>query len=562
MLKSLRGVFVLMVIIASLINPLIARGNDLGGVLAIYLPGMTMNDASYIAYLLNTSDYGISELRPTPPYDYSLFMYGFLTGATDSYDKTPLNESHVLYRGVLYSWVEIVDQNWLNATWGNVSLINIPMINPLNHSSAVNPLYSAYTRTLKPFASTIRINESIEWIELNTSLTVSVEDGKVKILLDSYNVTFTINQSAKTSSEVKLSINQTGRVEPGDYYVKFYLLSLNETHITVFFPGTTSSTGWLSTSLGEVTGTLPLWFLYEEWFSNELDGEALKWWFNESLTGFEKIVNTTLSRSSLGVNLIYHPYLLLIEKLGVQLNSTELRTSVCESVARIISGFLTRKPTSLILLVNPFQTVGEPSISPPGVKLTRGVYNVTGNITELYEYLTSQDGINYTLLNKGVEQYFLVNTPELEGVGNGLVFYIPSGFLSSHNTESFQASNLAYYLLLLSNYYNPSIGVLIDLLNSKNGIISGLNATIDELQLRINELNTTVSNLREELSTCQSSNANLSTRILMVEEELKKAEELRNQAYVFITMGLAGVVIIALGLSFIVGRALFLKQKP
>jgi hypothetical protein len=48
----------------------------------------------------------------------------------------------------------------------------------------------------------------------------------------------------------------------------------------------------------------------------------------------------------------------------------------------------------------------------------------------------------------------------------------------------------------------------------------------------------------------------------MVEEELKKAEELRTQAYVFITTGLIGLVIIALGLSFIVGRNFFSKQRP
>ncbi|MGB9828222.1 MAG: hypothetical protein ACPLSM_06865, partial [Thermosphaera sp.] len=310
-----------------------------------------------------------------------------------------------------------------------------------------------------------------------------------------------------------------------------------------------------------VTGTLPLWFLYQEWFSDRLDGEALKWWFNESLTAFEKVLNTTLFRSNLHVHLIYHPYFMLAEKMSGQLNSTELRTIVCKSVARIISGFSAQKPSALIILLNPFQIIGEPSISPPGVRLMPGVYNVTGNLTNLYEYLSSVGRINYTLIDNGAEQYFVVNTPELEGVGNGLVFYTPSAFLAGQNTGSIQASSLAYYLFMMSTNYNPSIGVMIDLLNLKNSVISRLNATIDELKLRVTELNTTLTNLREELSTCQSVNANLSTRILLVEEELKRAEELRNQAYIFITTGLVGLIIIAVGLSLIVGRALFSRQK-
>ncbi|QOR93874.1 hypothetical protein IMZ38_04275 [Thermosphaera chiliense] len=562
MLKGLGRTLILAVFITLLTTPLFTHGNDLDELLVMYLPGMSMDDASYVATLLNTTDYGVAELNPTPPYDYILFMYGILTGEIYTYDKIPFNESHVLFQGVPHPWVEMVDQDWLNATWGNVSLINIPMINPSNHSNALNPLYNAMVRTLKPFIAIVGVNESIEWVELNTSLRVIVENEKVKILLDSYNITLSITQSAKASNEVRVSVNQTIGVEPGDYYVKFYLLSKNDTHITIFFPGTISSAGWLSTPLGEVTGTLPLWFLYQEWFSDRLDGEALKWWFNESLTAFEKVLNTTLSRSNLHVHLIYHPYFTLAEKMSGQLNSTELRTMVCNSVARMISGFSARKPSALIILLNPFQIIGEPSISPPGVRLMPGVYNVTGNLTNLYEYLSSVGGINYTLINNGAEQYFVVNTPELEGVGNGLVFYTPRALLAGQNTGSIKASNLAHYLFMMSTNYNPSIGILIDLLNLKNSVISGLNATIDELKLRVTELNSTLTNLREELSTCQSVNANLSTRILVVEEELKRAEELRNQAYIFITTGLVGLIIIAAGLSLIVGRAIFSRQKP
>jgi hypothetical protein len=562
MLKGLVGTLVLVIIIVSLSNPLLVHGNSVGELLAIYLPGLAKDEALYIASLLNTADYRVSQVIPLPPYDYNLFMYGFLTGELYVYDKIPLNESHVLLQGAPYLWIEVLDQDLLNAVWGNVSLINIPMINPANHSSSLNPFYNTFAKKLEPFMATIRINESIEWIELNTSVTVVVENEKVKILLNYYNISLSIDQSLKSSNEVKISVNETKGVEPGDYYIKFYMVSKNETHITIFFPGTISSKGWLSAPLGEVTGTLPLWFLYQEWFGDELDSEALAWWFNESLKAFEKVLNTTISRSSLHVHIIYNPYLLLTEKMSFRLNSTELRLRVCESVARVISAFLERKPNSLIMLINPFQITGHPLISPPGVRLMPGVYNVTGNLTNLYEYLSSIGGLNYTLLNKGIEQYFIVNTPESEGVGNGLVFYTPATFLTERNIESIHASNLVHYLFSLSTYYNPSIGALIDLLNLKNSIISGLNATINELQLRINELNVTVSNLREELSTCQSINANLSTRILMVEEELKKAEELRTQAYVFITTGLIGLVIIALGLSFIVGRNFFSKQRP
>jgi len=560
MLKGLVGTLVLLVITALLSNPLLVHGNGVGDLLAIYLPGLAKDEALHIASLLNTTDYGVSQVTPVPPYDYNLFMYGFLTGELYVYDKIPLNESHVLLQGAPYSWPEVLDQDLLNAVWGNVSLINIPMINPANHSNSLNPFYNTFAKKLNPFIATIRINESIEWVELNTPMTVVVENEKVKILLNYYNISLSIDQSLKSSNEVKISVNETKGVEPGDYYIKFYMVSKNETHVTIFFPGTISSKGWLSAPLGEVTGTLPLWFLYQEWFGDELDSEALAWWFNESLKAFEKVLNTTLSRSSVHVHIIYNPYLLLTEKMSFRLNSTELRLRVCESVVRVVSAFLERKPNSLIILINPFQIMGHPSISPPGVRLMPGVYNVTGNLTNLYEYLSSLGGLNYTLLNKGIEQYFILNTPELEGVGNGLIFYTPATFLAERDIESIQASSLVHYLFSLSTYYNPSVGGLIDLLNLKNSIISGLNVTIGELQLRINELNITVSNLREELSTCQSINANLSTRILMVEEELKKAEELRTQAYVFITTGLIGLVIIALGLSFIVGRSFFSKQ--
>lgn len=542
--------------------PIITDSTPSSEILVIISPGISWEEASYLANKLNISDYGLSKLHPLPPYDYDLFLYQLFTRNKQYYDVIPINEVFASMKGEVISWYNSVNQSQLLDLWGNVSLLNVLIVDPVKHPYAFNPAYDSLNRTIPPCIFTVEINGTLEWEILNTTLTFTLQDDLLRIFLNSYNVTLNINVTTKVSSEARVAVNDNSVLKNGTYYIKFYLVDINQTSATVFFPGTISSLGWQSPGLGEFTGTLPFWFLYREEIMSQLTpDDAVKWWINESVLAFEKTVTTALSRSSAKVHILYYPYYRFINNIDSRVNKSEAAKLISDSLSRIISQYLSGKPGSTVVLVNPFQVIGEPMDNFPGNRITRGFLNVTGRINDLYTFLSQEPYLNFTLINLNHETYLEIATPWVEGVGDGLIFFTPRSTVNLANGAGLDTSDIIEYIFMLSQGFNPSIGTLTNLISIKEKTIDEMNATITELQLRINELNATLTNLQSRLGECQSINAGLSTRILSIEDELKKAEELRNEAYTFITVGYIGLVIVSVGLALLSSRIISSRQK-
>ncbi|MEM4717789.1 MAG: hypothetical protein QXE81_03400 [Desulfurococcaceae archaeon] len=465
----------LLLIIASCNSLIISGQRGYEYIFVFYIPHGS------VGILLNTTQGRINastlylerDLLATPDY----YLYRLLTGRR----ATDLNIS-ILDTNV--------NQNWIEQAWRNASLVDIPIVDPTVFSFAINPLYNVSYIYLKPEIITLPINNTGYSSSLNTSIKTSLIDYSLELKLEMYNLTLTIEniRSVKTVEPKKISIQEPDELI-GDYYVTFYVLDYNETHVKLLYPGSLKTTGYFSEGIRQIDAVTTHWYLlikYEDLVS-DLEQDAVEWWVNRTIDTSFQFIRQVIYYSNNVVNIIYTPQISIAKKL---LNG--------ESIERVQSYLYDR----IIFALQAFASVEKPY------------------------YLAL-----FTLI----------------GDENTVVFASRSMDLQGAIEINITISEFVASLLALSDLTPVAFRADPDL----RAQVEELKSQVNQLSTNISQLNNRLSETMNKLVNCETARELAETRLLYIDSLRREAEDLLNTARQYLLTAVAIPVAISVLMGFL-----------
>lgn len=388
--------------------------------------------------------------------------------------------------------IEVSDER-LVGLWANVTLVNVPLVNPAVHNYTLNPLYNSTNNYIPPAILKLRTGEEIEWAEAGVKLTANYTNGTVIIELKEVNETFTIPAGKKESALRLVSLNSTGYIRGGDYYLIFYLLGGNESEVTLFFPGALSTTGWSSQAFGAVGGYSSHWYFIVKHrdLLRALPADAIGWWFNQTMLSIADMIKKAAVAGT-SVSLVYIPQFALLDELIGDAGSRDIaKDYACSGLDVVVRTIIERYFMPRIVVFAP-----------------------KGGAGYLYDISRSPKQLPYSL------------TPE-----EAMALII-----NSVADTPFSSSKMLSSIVYLE------------------GKASELNLTVSDLNRKLTDLNNTLADTRSELAKCNADLKVAQDKLGAIENDVKRAEELHKQAYLYISVGVAAPLVIAILLGLLAVR--------
>lgn len=470
------GLLLVIVLSIANCNSLVATGQQGYEYLFIfYIPNGS------VELLLNTTQNKINtsilQLEPDLPASPDFYLYWLLTGKKPQYQNVSLININV-------------DQNLIERAWKNASLIDIPIVDPTRFAFAINPLSNISNVHIQPEIITLPINNTGYSSSLNTSITTRLVEYKLELYLVKYNLTFTVeNIRAIKMIEPKSVFIEEPEELSGKYYITFYILKYNETHIELLYPGSIKTTGYHSEGVREIDTVTTHWYLlikYSELLSN-LPQDAIEWWINRTADTLFQFTRHVIYYSNNIVNIIYAPQISIAKNLLNNEYVERAQIYLYDRIVFALQAFASvEKPDFLVL----FMLIGDEN----NVVYASKTMNLLGDIE-----------IDITI-------------------------------------SQFTASLLALSdLTPLAFRIDPEMRTRIDQLEKQVG----------ELATNISQLNNKLSETIDKLVNCESAKELAETRLANIDTLRKEAEELLNTVRQYLLATIAIPVAISALIGFL-----------
>lgn len=377
-----------------------------------------------------------------------------------------------------------VNEGGLLAIWGNVTLVNVPLVDPSVHNYTLNPLYNATNNYIPPAILTLRVGEEFEWAEAGIKLMANYTNGTTTITLKELNETLIIPADKRESSLSSVSLNSTNYIRGGDYYIIFYLISANENEVKVFFPGALSTEGWSSQIFGVVGGYSSQWYLILKYrdLLGSLPAEAVGWWFNQTMLSISEMIKKAATVGN-SMSLIYVPQFALLSELIDNASVRDVaKNYACSGLGIIVKTVIERYYMPRIVVFSP-----------------------KGNAGYLYDISRDPRQLPYSI------------TPE-----EAMALIINSAASTPFNSWR-MLSSITYL----------------------EGKASELNLTVADLNKKLADINNTLTDTKSELAKCNVELNAAQDKLSTIEKDIKKAGDTYKQAYLYLSVGIAAPLVIA-----------------
>ncbi|WP_434731191.1 hypothetical protein WLZ34_06310 [Thermogladius sp. KZ2Tp1] len=527
--------------------------------IVVYAPGADLGLLNATGALSANSTV-VELVRPQPPYDY-LYHLLKLVDPSLGLETVVVNETTALVDNKPVDLASAVNQSYVNEVWGGnfTVFIGVPGVDPNSTAMSINPYFNITGNYIPPQLFTVDVNGSVYWSALNTSIVLTNTSSGLTLNLTNYDVVQQFDNKTLETPSFAVSVPSGLNVSQGMYYLKFKIVSISGSKATLFFPGALKSSGWLNSFYGSFTEPVVLLELYPRDLLRSLPLDALVWAYNQSCRFYSALVVKATWYTSGGVYLMYYPLFQRLSALKGLVDentyNTLLNTTVT-NVLSIVNDFRTfLGVNSTVVVYSPFTVVaGGASIGLPVVQ--PGVYDATSS-PETISSLVAQ-GYSLDVVRSGTRVLVEVRDYSKLGYSEGLALVLrPAGFNQTLALGGVVDQKVFETLLLsYSRLYYPSASALVSTGFQMQGYIDNLTKTVDSLRTQVASLNETVNVLLVNAGSCNASVANLTVKLNEYESRVGQAENMLNQARLYVTMGLAAVVVLNVGLYVVLRRGL------
>jgi FtsZ-binding cell division protein ZapB len=449
-----------------------------------------------------------------------------------------------LPNGTLIEPYDCISRDELSYVWGQLDTMFILFspISPAEHPRAINPAYNISGSIIPPTMITTRLNETVNWSLLNTTIRITPIEGGYRLLIKNYVDMKVYNTSMSIDN---ILINITGRnqpLNPGTYYLSIRLIRGANDTIIFFTPGTIKSSGWMSTFFGDFKE--PFVAHIPGKYLKALDLNDIKWLFDQIQTTYSDIVDRAFKYRNAIVNMIYfplyeealktiHDYNITGKKSALILNETMKALSAIIETARTRLG-----DTSMpIVIYSPYTVVGE--TTPEKNMIAPGLYNITDNITS---FITTHKSSRIFRFGNSIMAVDYNST--VTGYGHGYLLLYKPGLNATSPNITVTPQTIAPYIASFAKGYGIGFKDLLEEISEKNTEISQLKSKISKLNSNITLLTQEVKKLKEEKGLLQSTINNQTIKIDELQKKVNDAETLKEQAYEYLVAGVTSIIVV------------------
>lgn len=402
---------------------------------------------------------------------------------------------------------DILDYERLNRMWNpnDTVFINFMPLNPEKYNASINPIFNITNDYIKPDVIVVKINETSLWGLINVNITVIRVNETFRITLggkgvyrEYKDILFTKN----VTSPFMINLTENSGLKPGFYYVKFRIISYNETHVKLLFPGSRIREGWASKIFGlYLNPVYPYSLSGIKNVLNELEADDVEWVLNETIEYYNSLLD--LATRHRNATVFFYSIPLFEEVRNIDsIKGLDLERKAMKLIENI--ALLTQTREFNLVFYIPYVKASTGSIY--GQLIIYPSYKPLKNL-----YVTVENVVGY--LMSFSEQY-----------GLGL-------------------KNLLVELSKLRNKYDEA------------------NAEINRLKGEISNLNKTVRDLKSNLDVETARNLELRNKLDDLNRTIESYREREKEIKLFLVAGVLSIIVLNIVLYSIGTRMLFKKEK-
>jgi FtsZ-binding cell division protein ZapB len=537
--------------------------------LFIYAPGFNINTAlnmtDKLEFLKNSTFQ--AKILPEPPYTL-VYHEALIVNNTWNLGRAIVfdNYTALLSNNTVTPLYRIIPTTILGNIWGflDTLFVDVGSINPKIHSRAVNPYYNSTNKIIEPTIFVIPINGTTYWKQLNTTIHLTVSKDYYTITIKNY--VGGIKFSRKEGATPPLKINITNRnlgIAPGIYYLVFRVVSINNTHIILFTPGTRMVNDWYSEYYSTdfqkfdkpIVPRIPLSNILEK-----LGSDDLEWLINETIDFYDSVLSNAYKYRSATINFIEYPliYDLYNAYLNGYISDEELNRGlklayyglykIIETTRSMINENIT------IMIYSPFTFLNRSyeKLNIEGTEVVEpGLLRVTSDLRHVVSELVSKN-VAFKLFSMNNRYYVLINDPKYFGKDMGQLIIWGVGLRKILGTFTLSPENIASFIISMSRGYSVGLTNAINQITLLNIKISDLKSTINDLNNKIKSLNNTLFHINMSLGKCNAEKINITNKIMSLREEIEKYRSREEEALTYAITGSISVFII-LAIIYLIG---------
>jgi hypothetical protein len=537
--------------------------------LFIYAPGFNINTAlnttDKLAFLKNATFQ--AKILPEPPYILA-YHEALIVNNTWNLGKAIVfdNYTALLSNNTVIPLYKIIPTIILGNIWGflDTLFVNTGSISPKIHSRTINPYYNSTNKIIKPSIFVIPINGTIYWKQLNTTIHLTVSKDYYTITIKNYvkGIKFSREEGATPALKINITSKNLG-IAPGVYYLIFRVVSINNTHVVLFTPGTRVVNDWYSEYYSAdfqkfdkpIIPRLPLSNILER-----LGSDDLEWLINETIDFYDSVLSDAYKYRSAIINFIEYPliYDLYNAYLNGYISNEELNRGlklayyglykIIETARSMINENIT------IMIYSPFtflNTTHEKFIIMGTEVIEPGLLHITGDLRHVVSDLMSKN-ITFRLFSMNNKYYVLIDDPKYFNKGMGQLIVWGVGIRKILGTFMLSPENIASFIISMSRGYSIGLANAINKITLLNIKISDLESTINDLNNRIKSLNNTLFHINISLGKCNAEKINITNKIISLREEVEKYKSREEEALTYAITGSISVFII-LTIIYLIG---------
>lgn len=532
-------------------------------VFIVYAPGFDYVKAvNYIQNNTVIANSTIVKLYPQPLYTQLFYQLMILSGGSYSLGNgIPLDHRILSWDGSLVDPVEIVDQELINKTWGSKETVFVYVdgVSPINHTRTINPYYRYEEKAIPPSVFKIRLGERIYWDLLGTYLRVYREGNNYVLDIEGY---VKENFSATTLTTRLIELNVSGDVAKvnGIFRIVFKLFELGDDKVLLVTPGSYAFGEGLSKYYEDYDKALVLSFIIEPSDASIVSEktEAIQWLLNYTLNSYEDVIKYVFKRAIRAITFINYPFFSEIQVLRKYVSREDfedLERLVYENFARILD--LIHKKYSrgvAIEIVSPYTYIQ------PDRELEINAQIIAPGIVEYREDVVeelSKNNITYQIINVNNKNYILyiplkTSINDFPAIYYGYKLVYPRTY---DRTVLLPSLAIVGELAVLSRAtpYNV-LDYIIEVRKLEDEVVE-LNATARDLNASIRNLLDEIDRLKLYIGNINSTKVELEEEIRNLTSQLKRLEEEKEQIMIYLTTGIASIIVLAVILVVIIRKS-------
>lgn len=451
-----------------------------------------INNATAFASIINSSS--ILTVEAKQPFNRLFYELLVVNGTVKT--TVPQNEL----------W-NALDYERLNKLWNvnDTVFVNFAVLDPNKYNATINPAFNITNDYIEADVIVVNVNENTTWRSINVSITVARVNETFKITLAGsgvYRDYKDIRFSNNVTDQFMINLTEHSGLKPGFYYVKFRIISYNDTHVKLLFPGARIRDGWLSKVFGlflnpvypySLTGIKPL--------LNELENDDLEWVLNETINYYSSLLDLAMRH---------------------------------------------RNATVFFFDIPLFEEIRDISLA-KGVDLRRQSLKLIENIATMIQ----TRGFNLILYAPYVNST-LHNT-------RGLLLIYPS--YKPLRDLYITVENVVGYLMSFSDQYGLGLKNLLVELTKLKSRYDEADAEIRRLKSEIFNLNKTVADLRGSLDSEIARNLELRSRLDDLNKTIEGYRVRESEIKLFLLAGVLSIIVLNIVLYSIGTRIILKKEK-